>query len=166
MHAKTVLCCRSSPKQKSQVIRTSKRYLRKNITLAIGDGANDVPMIKEAHVGVAIRGKEGLEAHSASDYSITQFRFLERLLLVHGRLAYRRVAWMICYYFYKNLVLVATELFFARAASYSGQIFFADWLPQLYNSLWTSWPCLFSFIFDKDDPLLFDRELGHKRFRA
>ena len=46
IHAKTVLCCRSSPKQKSRVVRTSKKFLKKNITLAIGDGANDVPMIK------------------------------------------------------------------------------------------------------------------------
>ena len=61
---------------------------------------------------------------------------------------------MICYYFYKNLVLVATELHFAAFAGFSGQIFFADWLPQLYNSLFTSWPCIFSYLFDTDDTLL------------
>lgn len=35
---------------------------RKGITLAIGDGANDVPMIQGAHVGIGIRGKEGNQA--------------------------------------------------------------------------------------------------------
>lgn len=62
----------------------------KSRTLAIGDGANDVPMIQSAHVGVGISGKEGMQAVLASDYSIAQFRFLSRLLLVHGRWDYRR----------------------------------------------------------------------------
>jgi len=42
------------------------------VTLAIGDGANDVAMIQKAHVGVGISGVEGLQAACASDYSIAQ----------------------------------------------------------------------------------------------
>ena len=44
----------------------------KAITLAIGDGANDVSMIQAAHVGVGISGFEGLQAANSSDYSIAQ----------------------------------------------------------------------------------------------
>ena len=55
------------------------------VTLAIGDGANDVAMIRAAHIGVGISGREGNAAVLASDYSIGQFRFLTRLLLIHGR---------------------------------------------------------------------------------
>jgi P-type E1-E2 ATPase len=55
-----------------------------------GDGANDCAMILRAHVGVGINGREGMQAVMSSDYSIGQFRFLQRLLLLHGRLSYRR----------------------------------------------------------------------------
>lgn len=72
--------------------------------LAIGDGANDVSMIQAADIGVGISGKEGLQAVMASDYSIGQFRFLSKLLLVHGRWAYMRTSELIFGYFYKNSV--------------------------------------------------------------
>jgi phospholipid-translocating ATPase len=72
--------------------------------LAIGDGANDVSMIQEANIGVGISGKEGLQAAMSSDYSISQFRFLSRLLLVHGRWSYMRTSQLILNYFYKNIV--------------------------------------------------------------
>lgn len=107
-------------------------------------------MIMEAHIGVGIRGKEGTQAVRAADYAISQFRFLERLLLVHGRCGYIRVSKMICYYFYKNVVLVFTELHFAYWNGFSGQIFFVDWLPTLYNVLFTSWLCLFAMMFERD----------------
>lgn len=56
--ANSVICCRVSPKQKSDVVALAKRN-GTWITLSVGDGANDVPMIMEAHIGVGIRGKEG-----------------------------------------------------------------------------------------------------------
>jgi len=55
------------------------------ITVSIGDGANDVPMIMEAHIGVGVRGKEGTQAVRSADYAVSQFFYLHRLLLVHGR---------------------------------------------------------------------------------
>lgn len=70
--------------------------------------------------------------------------------MVHGRLGYQRVSKMICYYFYKNVVLVFTELHFAYSNGFSGQIFFADWLPTLYNAFFTSWLCLFALMFERD----------------
>uniref|UniRef100_A0A1I7XHX0 P-type phospholipid transporter n=1 Tax=Heterorhabditis bacteriophora TaxID=37862 RepID=A0A1I7XHX0_HETBA len=79
-----VICCRVTPLQKAQVVDLVKRN-KKAVTLSIGDGANDVSMIKTAHIGVGISGQEGMQAVLASDYSIGQFRYLERLLLVHGR---------------------------------------------------------------------------------
>ena len=82
--ANSVICCRVSPKQKADVVGLAKSH-GKWITLSIGDGANDVSMIMEAHIGVGIRGKEGTQAVRSADYAISQFRFLQRLLLVHGR---------------------------------------------------------------------------------
>lgn len=137
--------------------------------MAVGDGANDVPMIMEAHIGVGIKGKEGTQASRASDYTIGKFKYLLVLTQIHGRYAYRRVSQFICYYFYKNVILVFCELYFVFQNGFSGQMFFPDWLPTLYNALWTSWPCMFTFMFDIDvnkemtlkNPIFF--EAGHKR---
>jgi phospholipid-translocating ATPase len=97
---RAVLCCRVSPSQKASVVNMVKTGLD-CLTLAIGDGANDVAMIQEAHVGVGIAGVEGRAAVMSSDYAIGQFRFLTRLVLVHGRWSYRRLAETIANFFYK-----------------------------------------------------------------
>lgn len=86
----TVVCCRASPAQKASLVRSVRKKVQSAITLAIGDGANDIAMIQEAHVGIGITGKEGMQAARSSDYSIAQFRFLVKLLLVHGRWNYIR----------------------------------------------------------------------------
>lgn len=54
-----VLACRVSPKQKADIVLMIKQRFPKKVTLSIGDGANDVSMILQAHVGVGILGKEG-----------------------------------------------------------------------------------------------------------
>lgn len=148
--ASSVICCRVSPAQKALVVRLAKRYGSSWISLAIGDGANDVSMIMEANIGVGIRGQEGSQAVRAADYAISQFFFLKKLVLVHGRVGYRRVSWVVCYYFYKNILLVFSEIYFPFFNGFSGQIYFAEWLPTLYNALWTSLTCLFAFAFEDD----------------
>ena len=97
---KSVLCCRVSPSQKAAVVQLVKTGLDV-MTLSIGDGANDVAMIQEADVGVGIAGEEGRQAVMSSDYAIGQFRFLQRLVLVHGRWSYRRLGETIANFFYK-----------------------------------------------------------------
>jgi phospholipid-translocating ATPase len=88
----SVICCRASPSQKANMVKSIRHRVPGSITLAIGDGGNDIAMIQEAHVGVGISGKEGLQAARVADYSIAQFRFLQRLLLVHGHWNYIRIA--------------------------------------------------------------------------
>lgn len=105
---KAVVCCRVSPLQKALVVKLVKKFSN-SILLAIGDGANDVSMIQAAHVGVGISGVEGLQAARSADFSIAQFRFLRKLLLVHGAWAYQRLSKMIFYYFYKNVALYLTQ---------------------------------------------------------
>ena len=69
-----------------------------------GDGANDVSMIQTADVGIGISGQEGMQAVMSSDFAIAQFRFLERLLLVHGHWNQDRIAKFSMLMFYKSLV--------------------------------------------------------------
>jgi phospholipid-transporting ATPase len=143
------VCCRVSPSQKMFVVRLSSTF-GKWISLAIGDGANDVSMIQEAHIGVGIAGKEGTQAVQAAEFTFCQFKSLKPLLLVHGRSAYFRISIFIMYYFYKNFLSVFTELWFAIFSGFSGQIYFLDWLPSMYNTFWTSWPCLTFFTLERD----------------
>ncbi len=99
----TVICCRVSPSQKALTVRLVKEGC-KAMCLAIGDGANDVAMIQEAHVGVGMFGLEGSQAAMSADFAFGQFRYLPRLLLVHGSLNYKRISDMIMSFFYKTLV--------------------------------------------------------------
>ncbi|MEE6462129.1 hypothetical protein FKM82_001508 [Ascaphus truei] len=148
LSCKAVICCRVSPLQKSEVVDMVKKQV-KVITLAIGDGANDVSMIQTAHVGVGISGNEGLQAANTSDYSIAQFKYLKNLLLVHGAWNYNRVSKCILYCFYKNIVLYIIEIWFAFVNGFSGQILFERWCIGLYNVMFTALPPLTLGIFER-----------------
>lgn len=106
---KAVVCCRVSPLQKALVVKLVKKHKKESILLAIGDGANDVSMIQAAHIGVGISGLEGLQAARSADVSIGQFRYLRKLLLVHGAWSYHRVSKTILFSFYKNITLYLTQ---------------------------------------------------------
>ncbi|XP_059308703.1 putative phospholipid-transporting ATPase 9 [Lycium ferocissimum] len=145
----SVICCRSSPKQKALVTRLVKFGTGKT-TLAIGDGANDVGMLQEADIGIGISGVEGMQAVMSSDVAIAQFRFLERLLLVHGHWCYRRISSMICYFFYKNVAFGFTLFLYETYASFSAQLAYNDWFLSLYNVFFTSLPVIALGVFDQD----------------
>ncbi|KAK6129330.1 hypothetical protein DH2020_036938 [Rehmannia glutinosa] len=145
----SVICCRSTPKQKALVTRLVKKGTGRT-TLAIGDGANDVGMLQEADIGVGISGVEGMQAAMSSDFTIAQFRFLERLLLVHGHWCYRRISMMICYFFYKNIAFGFTLFWFEAHASFSGQPAYNDWYMSFYNVFFTSLPVIALGVFDQD----------------
>ncbi|EPZ33774.1 P-type ATPase, cytoplasmic N domain-containing protein [Rozella allomycis CSF55] len=145
---KSVICCRVSPIQKALVVKLVKRNTN-SILLAIGDGANDVSMIQAAHVGVGISGLEGLQASRSSDFSISQFKYLQKLLLVHGGWCYRRLSRLILYSFYKNITLYLTQFWFAFYNTFSGQTLYESWTLTLYNMFFTVLPPLVIGIFDQ-----------------
>ncbi|KGL84223.1 putative phospholipid-transporting ATPase ID, partial [Tinamus guttatus] len=148
---KAVICCRVTPLQKAQVVELVKKY-KKAVTLAIGDGANDVSMIKTAHIGVGISGQEGIQAVLASDYSFSQFKFLQRLLLVHGRWSYLRMCKFLCYFFYKNFAFTMVHFWFGFFCGFSAQTVYDQYFITLYNIVYTSLPVLAMGIFDQDVP--------------
>ncbi|KAF8095766.1 hypothetical protein N665_0323s0032 [Sinapis alba] len=145
----SVICCRSSPKQKALVTRLVKTGSGQT-TLAIGDGANDVGMLQEADIGVGISGVEGMQAVMSSDIAIAQFRYLERLLLVHGHWCYRRISKMICYFFYKNITFGFTLFLYEAYTSFSTTPAYNDWYLSLYSVLFSSLPVICLGIFDQD----------------
>jgi magnesium-transporting ATPase (P-type) len=86
----------------------------------------------------------------SADYSIGQFRFLEKLLLNYGRIGYLKISKFICYYFYKNILLVYSDILYGFSNGFSGQLYFADYLTTMYNAIFTSWCCLFVFSLERD----------------
>ena len=147
--SQTCICSRMSPAQKSEIVKLCKSQGRWT-TLAVGDGANDVSMIQEAHIGVGVAGKEGTQALLAAEYTLPRFPFLTRLLLVHGRYSYMRMSRFINYYFYKNFLMTFCEGWLAFYSGFSGQIYYLDWIPSFYNLFWTSWPSLAFFSLEQD----------------
>ncbi|CAF2185919.1 BnaA07g24470D [Brassica napus] len=145
----SVICCRSSPKQKALVTRLVKSGNGKT-TLAIGDGANDVGMLQEADIGVGISGVEGMQAVMSSDIAIAQFRYLERLLLVHGHWCYRRISTMVCYFFYKNITFGFTLFLYEAYTTFSATPAYNDWFLSLYNVCFSSLPVIALGVFDQD----------------
>ncbi|XP_058063348.1 phospholipid-transporting ATPase IF [Anopheles bellator] len=137
-----VLCCRLSPLQKSEVVALMKTAEGSPVTAAIGDGANDVSMIQEAHVGLGIVGREGRQAARCADYAFANFHMLEKLLLVHGHYSSVRLSILVMYFFYKNLVFMGIQLFFQIHSLFSNQSVYDSIYLTLYNVIYTAIPVL------------------------
>ena len=166
--AASVICCRVSPLQKSEVVKVMKEFDNKAVTLAIGDGGNDVSMIMEAHIGnnnyriylniyiylfiigVGVYGEEGMRAVQACDYAIGEFKCLRRLLMFHGRVNLIRVSEMILYFFYKNFIFTIVHFYYAFYTNCSGQTIIDDWFISLYNLIFTGLPLIIKASFDHD----------------
>ncbi|CAN3359348.1 phospholipid-transporting ATPase Dnf1p [Diutina catenulata] len=146
---KAVLCCRVSPAQKAAVVKLVKEGLGV-MTLAIGDGSNDVAMIQSADVGVGIAGEEGRQAAMSSDYAFGQFRYLARLLLVHGRWSYKRFSEMIPSFFYKNCIFTMALFWYGVYNNFDGSYLFEFTYLMFVNLAFTSLPVIFLGVFDQD----------------
>ena len=174
--ATTVICCRASPFQKSQVVQKIKKFNPKAVTLAIGDGRNDISMLMEANIGVGIFGEEGTSAAQAADFAIGEFRLLKRLLFFHGRINMYRISRMIFYFFYKNFIFTMTQFFFAFYNLSSGQTLMDDWYITCYNLIFTAFPLCVCSLTDinvkeedseeckKDMPLIYKENRDERRY--
>lgn len=146
---RVVLCCRVAPLQKAGIVDLIKSRTD-DLTLAIGDGANDVSMIQMADVGVGICGQEGRQAVMASDFAMGQFRFLKRLLLVHGHWNYQRVGYLVLYNFYRNAVFVLMLFWYILCTAFSTTQALTDWSSVFYSVIYTSVPTIVVGMLDKD----------------
>ncbi|KAM7243159.1 hypothetical protein CapIbe_005653 [Capra ibex] len=144
-----VICCRATPLQKSEVVKLVRSHLRV-MTLAIGDGANDVSMIQVADIGIGISGQEGMQAVMASDFAVSQFRHLSKLLLVHGHWCYTRLSNMILYFFYKNVAYVNLLFWYQFFCGFSGTSMTDYWVLIFFNLLFTSAPPVIYGVLEKD----------------
>ncbi|WBW74039.1 plasma membrane phospholipid-translocating ATPase complex, ATPase subunit Dnf2 [Schizosaccharomyces osmophilus] len=146
---KSVLCCRVSPAQKAEVVHLVRDSLDV-MTLAIGDGANDVAMIQKADIGIGIVGEEGRAAAMSADYAIAQFRFLSKLVLVHGRWDYNRIAEMVNNFFYKSVVWTFTLFWFQIYNNFDANYLFDYTYIMLFNLIFSSLPVIVMGVYDQD----------------
>ncbi|XP_055968968.1 phospholipid-transporting ATPase IK [Sorex fumeus] len=144
-----VICCRVTPKQKALIVALVKKY-QKVVTLAVGDGANDVNMIKTADIGVGLAGPEGMQAVHSSDFSLAQFSYLRRLLLVHGRWSYMRICKFLRYFIYKTTASMMVQIWFACYNGFTTQPLYEGWFLALFNLLYSTLPVLYIGLFEQD----------------
>ncbi|CAL8094035.1 unnamed protein product [Calicophoron daubneyi] len=150
LEAATVLCCRLTPLQKAEVVRLIKESRNPApVTAAIGDGANDVSMILEAHVSFGLFGKEGRQAVRAADYAFGRFSFLRRALLYHGHNYYTRVSTLVLYFFYKNILFTLPQMLFGFFCQYSAQSVYPQIYLMMYNITMTSLPIFLYGLFEQ-----------------
>ncbi|XP_069129407.1 phospholipid-transporting ATPase VA-like isoform X2 [Argopecten irradians] len=149
VRCKSVVCCRSTPIQKGMVVKLVRDHLKK-LTLAIGDGANDVSMIHVADIGIGVAGQEGMQAVMASDFAICRFRHLQDLLLVHGHWCYSRLARFSSIMFYKSLILIFALYWYQFDSAFSGSLQFDSLFTMLKHVLFTALPPIVNGVMDKD----------------
>eukprot|EP01016_Furgasonia_blochmanni_P029869 TRINITY_DN3124_c0_g1_i3.p1 TRINITY_DN3124_c0_g1~~TRINITY_DN3124_c0_g1_i3.p1 ORF type:complete len:381 (+),score=92.47 TRINITY_DN3124_c0_g1_i3:623-1765(+) len=145
--APSVVCCRCSPTQKAEITEFIKKLGKK--TCAIGDGGNDVGMIQSADVGVGIVGKEGMQAALAADFSILQFKNLTKLILWHGRLAYKRSAMLAQFVIHRGLIISIIQAIFTSMFYFASIPIYNGYLMLGYTTIYTVLP-VFSIIYDSD----------------
>ncbi|XP_069907785.1 probable phospholipid-transporting ATPase IIA isoform X1 [Oryctolagus cuniculus] len=143
-----VVCCRCAPTQKAQIVRLLQERTGK-LTCAVGDGGNDVSMIQESDCGVGVEGKEGKQASLAADFSITQFRHLGRLLMVHGRNSYKRSAALSQFVIHRSLCISTMQAVFSSVFYFASVPLYQGFLIIGYSTIYTMFP-VFSLVLDKD----------------
>uniref|UniRef100_A0A8C2ZCX6 Phospholipid-transporting ATPase n=1 Tax=Cyclopterus lumpus TaxID=8103 RepID=A0A8C2ZCX6_CYCLU len=143
-----VVCCRCTPTQKAQIVRLLQERTGK-LTCAVGDGGNDVSMIQEADCGVGVEGKEGKQASLAADFSVTQFKHLGRLLMVHGRNSYKRSAALSQFVIHRSLCISTMQAVFSSVFHFASVPLYQGFLVIGYSTIYTMFP-VFSLVLDKD----------------
>ena len=170
MRCDIALFSRMHRDQKKYIVKLVKEFDKKNITLAIGDGANDLGMIYEAHVGVGIAYEPDHQVTRACDFNIGQFKHLNPLLFIFGRECYRKNSNVVLFTLYKNMIVALPAFWFGMNNFYTPNPYYDPVLNQFYNTLFTFFPIIIYGIFDKEyskvkllfAPLLY--KPGHDRF--
>ena len=146
--APCVICCRCAPSQKESITQGLKVLLKKGVA-SIGDGGNDVGMIQSSHVGIGIEGKEGKQAALASDFSVQEYKDVQKLLLWHGRLSYIRTALLVNFIIHRGLIISVIQLLFTVTYYYVSIQIYNGYLMLGYATLFTNFP-IFAQIFIED----------------
>ncbi|ORD94357.1 P-type ATPase, partial [Enterospora canceri] len=142
-----VIVYRATPSQKGQIVSCLKQL--NHSCLAIGDGNNDVAMLRDANVGVGIVGKEGNQAALNSDFAIYRFKDLRRLVIYYGDTILIRFAKLTLNSFYKNLYFILLQYFYNFYNVGTGFPIYNDIFLNYFNTFYTSLIPISVVLFDK-----------------
>ena len=148
-HSRSIICCRCSPIHKCNLVQFVKKHTKETI-LAIGDGENDVNMIKAANVGIGIFGKEGSQAAYNSDYAFNEFKYLRILLFINGRFSLLRNAYLINLFFFKNFFYNFIGIIMDFYGLNSGNFFYDELYDSMFNTFISIFPLIVFSIIDED----------------
>ena len=137
------------PIQKKGVIAIVKEADPSKVTLAIGDGINDIDMLIEADIGVAILRSTQYSTCKFSDYYVQGFRDVKLLLFYYGRECYRRNSKLMLYMFFKNLLYVLSTFWAGSLNFYSGMALKPSIISNSFALMLTAFPMVFYGIYDK-----------------
>ncbi|XP_024610568.1 probable phospholipid-transporting ATPase IIB isoform X6 [Neophocaena asiaeorientalis asiaeorientalis] len=143
-----VVCCRCAPTQKAHIVKLLQQHTGRR-TCAIGDGGNDVSMIQAADCGIGIEGKEGRQASLAADFSVSQFKHIGRLLVVHGRSSYKRSAALSQFVMHRGLIISTMQAVFSSVFYFASVPLYQGFLMVGYATVYTMFP-VFSLVLDQD----------------
>lgn len=136
--APSVIIARMRKDQKQAITHALKEFGRKEgktiHVLCVGDGANDIGMIRESDVGIGIKGKEGLQAFNNADVSLPSFQSMTKLLFVHGKANEIRLQTLVLYFLYKNTLLSILTLLLSYLAMFSGLKVLPSWGVDFFNT--------------------------------
>jgi phospholipid-translocating ATPase len=100
-------------------------------------------------VGVGIVGKEGKQASLAADFSVTQFSYLTKLLMWHGRNSYRRSAKLAQFVIHRGLIISVMQAVFSAIFYFAPIALYQGWIMAGYATIYTMAP-VFSLVLDRD----------------
>lgn len=128
MELESVFFCRVKDTEKPNVVQLIQDYNSKLITLAIGDGANDLAMMKKASLGIGISNSYDSQVARECDYMIGEFRHLKPLMFCFGRECYRRNTRIYLFMIFKSIIFALSPFWHGFFAYFTAGIFYDQFI--------------------------------------
>ena len=145
--ARCAIFYRCKPQTKADIVLALRKTGRR--VLAVGDGANDTHLLRNADVGIGMLGQDGKASFTSCDFAVPSFRSLSRLILIHGHYSLHRSVLSVHFSFYKALQFSICQAVYQYWTGFSGQSFFGSLSLVTFNQVWTLIPMI-AILFEKD----------------
>lgn len=148
--ADIVIACGLTPIQKAELVKLVKLRLAPTpITLAIGDGLNDIKMIQEAHIGVGVINPDNPHAASYADFAVTSFSSLKQLLFLQGSRTLQAMCIVVYWSYFKSLCFVMPLFYYQGYTNWAGLDLYGSFIQLLFHTVFTPIPVVLCALFYK-----------------
>ena len=116
-----------SPYNKAQLCKAMKQYIAKNSNiLAVCDGFNDYPLMKEADLSIGINSYEISQMKNICDVIMNNFSDLLKLLLIDGTYNYIKLKNILITSLYSNFLILSIVFLFQNACNIGSCLFISN----------------------------------------